>query len=225
MHLRSRRRLALRVLVLVTLVTGALGIGFALHRADVGRLPERARRLAEALAVRPGSTVAEIGAGSGLMVLEMARIVGPGGRVMATEMSEDQVEAIRRAGREAGLDHVTVLRAGERDSNLPPGCCDAVYMQRVFHHLTDPGAVVESVSRALRPGARIAILEFEPNWIANFTTPPGVPDRGGHGVPKTMLAREMKAYGFEPLGQFEKFDHGDYLAVFRPSPIQSRKRN
>jgi hypothetical protein len=88
-------------------------------------------------------------------------------------------------------------------------------MQRVYHHLPDPGPVVASIDRALKQKGRLAVLEFEPGWLINFTTPPGVPDRGGHGVPKPMLLDEMKGYGFQPVGMVEKFDSELYLAVFR----------
>ena len=211
-----RRRLAFTALALVAgLVVVGLGAGLALHELDERNRPEKAKRLAEALGIGPGDTVAEIGAGDGRMALLMARIVGPEGRVLATELGEGQREGIRRAAERAGLANVTVLQAGERDSSLPPGCCDAVYTQRVYHHLTDPAPVVASIGRALRPEGRFAILEFEPGWLLNVTTPRGVPDRGGHGVPKPMLVQEMKGYGFQPLGEVERFDSELYLAVFR----------
>jgi ubiquinone/menaquinone biosynthesis C-methylase UbiE len=212
----KRPRLAFRVLaVLVCLAAAAFGAGLVLHALDERERPERTSRLAGMLGISPGDTVAEVGAGDGRMALDMARIVGPEGRVIATEVGETQVAAIEEAARKAGLGNVTVLRAGEHDSNLPAACCDAVYMQRVYHHLTDPSAVIASIGRALKPEGRLAVLDFEPGWIANFTTPAGVPDRGGHGVPKAMLVSEMKGYGFQPAGPIEKFDSQLYLAIFR----------
>lgn len=211
-----RRRLAFTVFALVAgLLVVGLGAGLALHELDERNRPDKAKRLADTLGIGPGDTMAEIGAGDGQMAVLMARIVGPEGKVIATEVGEGQMEGIRSAARSAGLANVIVLPAGERDSNLPADCCDAVYMQRVYHHLTDPAPVVASIGRALKARGRLAILEFEPGWIINFTTPQGVPDRGGHGVPKPMLVQEMKGYGFQPMGEVERFDSELYLAVFR----------
>lgn len=210
------RRLGSFVLVAAAaLLALGLGGGLTVRYLQQRNLPEQARRLADALRIGPGSTVAEIGAGRGMMAVEMARIVGPGGTVIATEVTQRQLEDIQEAARRAGLTNVVTRLAGQHDSNLPARCCDAVYMERVYHHLTDPASVVASIGRALRPEGRLAVLDFEPGWMANFTTPAGVPDRGGHGVPKQMLLREMKGLGFEPTGEIEEFGDELYLAVFR----------
>jgi ubiquinone/menaquinone biosynthesis C-methylase UbiE len=225
MNLRISRRAGWIVLasVAVIVVVGA-GAGSALHHLQQRNLPLRAARLAAALRIGPGSTVAEIGAGDGAMAVQMARIVGPGGAVVATELAEPQLDVIRRAARLAGVANLTVRLAGARDTNLDPGCCDAVYMQRVYHHLTDPAPVMASVARALKPGGRVGVLEFEPGWIANWSTPAGVPDRGGHGVPKRLLPAEMAAHGFQSTSPLEDFDSELYLGVFRRAPVPQQDR-
>lgn len=215
MQLRTPRQLWLRAFALAAcLAVLGLGGGLTFHYLEARDRPARAAHLAEALGLSPGDVVAEIGAGGGEMAIEMARIVGPSGQVIATEMRESQLEDIRRAARRAGLTNITVLLAGERDSNLPSRCCDAVYMQRVYHHLTDPAAVIASIGRALKPEGRLGVMDFEPGWIANGWVPEGVPDRGGHGVPKEMLLREMKEYGFHSRGAIGDLGDNLYLAVF-----------
>lgn len=214
--MRHRRRLGSLVFMAAAALVGLLAVGsLSIRYLEARDRPEQARRLAEALGFGPGSTVAEVGAGDGGMAVEVARIVGPEGRVIATEVSQQQLEDIRQRARRAGLNNVTVLLAGERDSNLPAGCCDAVYMQRVYHHLTAPEPVIASVARALKPDGRLAVIDFEPSWMGNLSTPAGVPDRGGHGVPKQVLQREMEEYGWGPVGRMEDFGDRLYLAVFR----------
>lgn len=215
MRMRAPRPLRVLGLLAAAVLVLGLGGGLTIHYLEARDRPARAGRLAELLRVGPGSTVAEIGAGEGAMAVEMARVVGPEGHVIATEMRERQLEDIRRAARRAGLTNLSVLLAGEHDSNLPPGCCDAVYMQRVYHHLTDPAGVIASIGRALKPAGRVGVMDFEPGWIANLSKPSGVPDRGGHGVPKQMLLGEMKSHGFEAVGEIEDFGSDLYLAVFR----------
>jgi ubiquinone/menaquinone biosynthesis C-methylase UbiE len=213
------RMKSLAFVLAAALALGGVGGNLTVRHLDARDRPAQAERLATVLHVGPGATVAEIGAGGGAMAVEMARVVGPGGRVFATELKETQLEDIRRAAGDAGLTNITVLKAGEHDSNLQPGCCDAVYMQRVYHHLTDPAAVVASIARALKPTGLFAVMDFEPGGFSNGPAPEGVPDRGGHGVPKQRLLSEMKAYGFETVGGIEDVGDRLYLAVFRPVPV------
>ena len=77
-------------------------------------------RLADVLDIQPGDTVADVGAGDGWLSIEVAALVGESGQVFATELSADRRDAIRTAVAAAGLDNVTVVEAGEHETNLPP---------------------------------------------------------------------------------------------------------
>jgi ubiquinone/menaquinone biosynthesis C-methylase UbiE len=117
----------------------------------------KANEIGEMLAIKPGSTVAEIGAGHGQMVVRMAKRVGPTGRIFATEVDPALIEQIRERVRSTGLNNVTVVTATSTDSGLPAGCCDAAYMIGVYHHITDPAPTDASIFRALKPGGRLLI--------------------------------------------------------------------
>ena len=97
-------------------------------------------RLAALLEIRPGDTVADVGAGDGWLSVEFATVVGETGHVFATELSVRRRDDIRESVAVAGLDNVTVVEAGEHETNLAPGCCEAIFLRRVYHHLTDPAA-------------------------------------------------------------------------------------
>jgi len=90
--------------------------------------PELADRIATLLDVKPGATVAEIGAGHGYMAVRMAEKVGPAGHVYATEIDPDELVEIPRRAADAGLANLTVVTASDTDTGLAPGCCDAIYM-------------------------------------------------------------------------------------------------
>ena len=107
-------------------------------------------RLARLLEISPGMTVAEIGAGEGELTTEMARFLGAGSKVFATEISESKVEDIVEAVQDAGLDNVTALLGSVTDTMLPEACCDAVFMRTVYHHFTQPGAMNANLMAALR---------------------------------------------------------------------------
>ncbi|MGE0360458.1 MAG: class I SAM-dependent methyltransferase [Vicinamibacterales bacterium] len=143
---------------------------------------EDAARLIAALQVGPGSTVAEIGAGSGALTVAMARAVGPAGRVFSNELNPRQREATERAVKAAGLTNVAVVEGHRAETNIPAGCCQAVFMRDVFHHVDDRAAMSRSLLATLAPGGRVAILDF--------------PVRGNHGMPADEVRAELERAGF-----------------------------
>jgi ubiquinone/menaquinone biosynthesis C-methylase UbiE len=156
-----------------------------------------ADRLTALLALRPGMTLAEIGAGDGAMTLAVAVRVGADGRVYATEIEAEKQDAIRSAAREAGLANVTVLPAQLDATGLPSACCDAIFMRHVYHHLGEPAAIGRDLLRALRPGGVLVVVDFPPTWYLRPFTPEGVgPERSRHGIEPADALRELLAAGF-----------------------------
>ena len=139
-------------------------------------------------------TVAEIGGGSGSMTVEMARQVGPDGRVYSSELTEKARGDIRDAAKQAQLTNIVVLESGQASAGLPEGCCDAIFMRNVYHHFTQPAEMDRHLVAALKPGGRLGVIDFEPR--SGSTVPDGVPaNRGGHGVPPAVVIDELSAAG------------------------------
>lgn len=163
-------------------------------------------RLRQALALEAGKVVADVGAGKGELTFALAREVGPNGRVFSTEIDAGRLERLRAAR----LDNVTVIEAGADDTGLPPNCCDAIVLRRVYHHLTEPARINASLLRALRPGGVLAVIDFPPPFFWR---------RGELGVPSQSVLAEVTASGFEPLRLMEDWPGrgplGSYCAVFR----------
>ena len=168
-----------------------------------------ADEIVEMLAIKPGGTVAEIGAGNGAMAVRMAQKLGPSGRVFATEIDPALIKQIRERAQKAGLNNLTVVTATPTDSGLPAHCCDAAYMIDVYHHVTDPTPTDASIFRALKPGARLLINDFPPTiWLALFKVK-GVPaNRGGHGVPDDIVINEITAAGFHEMKETRPWHPG-----------------
>ena len=184
----------------------AISLFLAAAASAASRFEREVERLAALLAVGPGSRVADVGAGKGAFAIALAERVGPEGHVYATEIDAGLRAKIERAAREAGLANLTVVEALEDATGLPDACCDAIFLRGVYHHLTKPERVLESLARALRPGGRLAVIDFRPTrWLALWT-PKDVPaDRGGHGVRPEIVSREAVAAGFEPLALEEEW--------------------
>jgi SAM-dependent methyltransferase len=175
-------------------------------RADGPEMP----RLRQVLALEAGKVVADVGAGKGELTLALAREVGPNGRVFSTEIDAARLQGLRAAR----LGNVTVLEARADDTGLPPECCDAIVLRRVYHHLSEPARINASLLRALRPGGVLAVIDFPPPFFWS---------RGSLGVPSQAVLAEVTSGGFELVRLMEDWPGrgplGSYCAVFRKRQV------
>lgn len=176
--------------------------------------------LARVLELRPGMTVADVGAGFGAWTVTLAKWLGPSGHVYSTDIGAPQLAAIREAVGRERLENVVVVEGSARSANLPDGCCDAVFMRDVYHHLTEPDQINRSVVAAMKPGARLAVIDFEPE--SGSKVPAGVPvNRGGHGISPNLVISEAAAAGLSHVQTMQVWPPGNsgatsyYLVLFR----------
>ena len=116
-------------------------------------------RLVDLLHLTSTSAVADVGAGSGAFSVMMAERLGPKATVYSTEIDPKLLDKIRSAARKADVYNLIVIAGAKDDTHLPANCCDAIFLRRVYHHITDPTAMDHSLFRALRPagGWRLSI--------------------------------------------------------------------
>jgi ubiquinone/menaquinone biosynthesis C-methylase UbiE len=192
--------------------TGCEWTGFG-FRPDGAEMP----RLRQVLAIEAGGVVADVGAGKGQLTLALARELRSNGRVFATEIDARRLKALREAVVDARLDNVTIIEARSDDAGLPPDCCDAIVVRRVYHHLTEPAGINASLLRSLRPGGVLAVIDFAPPFSWR---------RGSLGVPAKAVIDEVTASGFEPLRLIDDWPGrgplGSYCALFRKPPADAQ---
>jgi SAM-dependent methyltransferase len=175
-------------------------------------------KLAEVLELRPGMTVADVGAGGGAMAVVFAKWIGAG-RVIATDVGKRQIGLIRNYVKREGLTNVSVSEGAAASANLPAACCDAVFLRNVYHHLTVIEPFNKSLRDALKPGGRLAIIDGMVD--KNAPVPAGVPaNRGGHGINSSLVIAELVAAGFIHVRTFDRWPPEDtttpaFLALFR----------
>jgi ubiquinone/menaquinone biosynthesis C-methylase UbiE len=172
-----------------------------------------AARLVEALGIHSGSTVAEIGAGGGELTVAIAREVGDTGRVLSNDLNPKWLADVGQAVEKAGLHNVTLVQGHERETNLPPGCCDAIFMRSVYHHFADPGTMNKSLFDSLKPGGRLAVIDFAPDGDES-PDPKGRADEKHHGVTGPTVARELQGAGFAIL-TMESIRNRAFIVVAR----------
>lgn len=192
------------LLVVFRLATGGFVLAFSSETAAV----------ADALALRVGMQVADVGAGDGDWAERLAEKVGPAGHVYATEIDAEHVEDIASRAERDGLENVTAVLGTATATGLVDGCCDAILLRMVYHHFTDPAPMRASLRRALRPGGRLAVIDLRPQDWGDL---PRVPNRGGHGIREEDLVAEMTSDGFEIVARHEEWvgDPYRYCVVFR----------
>jgi ubiquinone/menaquinone biosynthesis C-methylase UbiE len=147
---------------------------FAYSRSARDRWQQPDRVIA-ALAVREGDRVADLGAGPGYFTFRLARGVGPGGQVYAVDTDPDMSSMIAETAAHDDVRNVVVVEATPDDPMLPEPV-DLVLMVNAFHHLPELTTYLTTLSKYLRPGGRIAIIETLPRWFTfgHATTPEAI---------------------------------------------------
>ena len=172
-----------------------------------GASPAEVERIAAALALEPGMTVADVGAGDGDFAVALARLLGDEGRVIATEVEEDMVAELAELAEEEGLASLRSVLGSQEKTGLGAGCCDAILLRMVYHHFQEPSVMRADLRAALKPAGLIAVIDIVPQ--RGWRSLPGVPDRGGHGIPPEQLAEEMTDDGFELVARFDDWNGDD----------------
>ena len=164
----------------------------ALTEAQLKSAEIEVPQLVELLKLKPGMTVADVGAGFGAWTMRFSKWIGPAGRVYASDVGAAQLAALRDAVQRERLTNVTVLEGAPDTTNLPALCCDAILIRDAYHHLTRPEDIVRSFAASLKPGGTLMVIDFPPR--PDSEVPDGVPtNRRGHGVPPEVVQREVGA--------------------------------
>ncbi|CAF1305767.1 unnamed protein product [Rotaria magnacalcarata] len=123
------------------------------------------------LNIRPGMVVADIGAGVGFNSLRLARLVGPYGRVLATDIQPQMLNQLVLNAAMAGISHnIVPIVSSHSDANLPPNSCDFIILVDTYHECIDPPALLRGLHQALKPNGRIVLVEYrsEDSWMSNM---------------------------------------------------------
>ena len=143
----------------------------------------------EALDLKEGMVVADIGAGSGYYTSRMSKRVGPTGRVYATDIQPGMIELLDRRVKAEGLSNVTTILGDMEDPRLPPRAIDLAIMVDVYHELQQPQLFLQRLKEAFKPGGRLVLLEFRKE-------DPKIPILEVHKMSVAEVKAELEAEGF-----------------------------
>ena len=159
----------------------------------------------DALAIAPGKTVADIGAGSGWFTVRAAKRVTGSGTVYAVDINSEAIDYINQRIKKDQLHNVKTILSKPDDPELPPASVDAVLLLKTYHEVANPVALLRNLRASLRPGARVGIIDRNGNGE-------------DHGVQKDVVIREAGQAGYRLLEEHDDLvkaeDRVDYFLVF-----------
>lgn len=151
--------------------------------------------------IRPGMTVADIGAGEGYYTVRLAEKVGADGRVLAQDISRDALQRLGRRVERERLENISIKLGDSDNPQLPPDSFDRIFMVHMYHEVVEPYAFLWQMWPALNAGGQIIVVESE--------TPVG-----RHGLPHNLLFCEFEAVGYVLVEYIERPDIKGYFARF-----------
>jgi ubiquinone/menaquinone biosynthesis C-methylase UbiE len=160
-------------------------------------------RVMDLLQLKPGSTVADIGAGSGWFSVRAARRVGASGRVIAEDINAKAIAYIQQRAQREHLANIVPVLGTPDDPKLTPNSLDAALMLKVYHEIAHPPLVLANLRAALKPGARFGIIDRNGNG-------------GDHGLKESIVRDEVEHAGFRQVARYDftKADGQDYFLIF-----------
>jgi len=154
---------------------------------------EQPDQMLKALDIKPGSVVADVGAGVGYHVWRLAEIVGPAGKVIAEDIQPEMLRMLDNNIRDRKLSNVQIVLGTEKDPKLPAGQVDLVLMVDVYHEFSDPVSMMQNIKKSLKPDGRVVLVELRKEDDA-------VPIRPEHKMSTQGVRNELEPLGFK----FEK---------------------
>lgn len=164
----------------------------------------------DAIKLAAGSTVADVGAGSGYMTVKMAKRVGPTGKVYANDIQPQMLNLLRQRLDREKIPNVELVLGTYDDPRLPANSVDLILMVDVYHEFSQPQAMLRRMRESLKTGGRLVLLEYRKE-------DPSIPIRPDHKMSVAEAKMEIEAEGFT-LGSVDGRLPRQHILVFTKNP-------
>jgi SAM-dependent methyltransferase len=161
----------------------------------------------KAIGIEKGSTVADIGAGSGFMTIRMARLVGPSGKVYANDIQPRMLDLLRENLKKQKLTNVEPVLGEIDDPKLPPASLDLVLLVDVYHEFSEPQKMLLHIRESLKADGRLVLVEYRGE-------DPEVPIRPEHKMTVAQVKAELEPEGYR-LDQVKENLPRQHILIFR----------
>lgn len=168
--------------------------------------------LIQCLSVKPGMVVADIGAGSGVISIRLAREVGPKGTVLAVDIQQEMLDALAIHCKKLKIDNIEPILGDVRSPKLKPGTVDLVVMVDVYHEFNYPYEMLSEIARSLKPGGRVAFVEYRKE-------DPTVPIKLVHKMSEAQVKKEASQpeFGLKWKETVDKLPR-QHVVIFEKAP-------
>ena len=178
---------------------------------------ENPEEMLEQLKVQPGMTVCDMGCGDGYYTIELARRVGPTGKVIAVDIQPEMLQELSRRCEQNNLKNVDMILGLPHDPKLPEGKLDLILMVDVYHEFSNPIEMLESMRNSLKKDGRIALVEFRGE-------DPQVPIKPEHKMTKKQILKEYEANAFRLVDQYDRLPW-QHLMFLGPDDTKRNETN
>jgi SAM-dependent methyltransferase len=161
------------------------------------------------LKVAKGSTVGDVGAGSGYMSTRLAKLVGPQGRVYAEDIQPGMLQLLQQNAVKAKVSNIVPVLGTLDDPKLPADTLDLIIMVDVYHEFSEPQKMLQRMREALKPGGRLALFEYR-------AEDPEVPILPLHKMTKAQVKLEVEHEGFTQVRVFDDLPWQHLIVFTRP---------
>ncbi|MBX3303929.1 MAG: class I SAM-dependent methyltransferase [Nitrospira sp.] len=205
-HETLRKRIVASLILILSL-TGCAEVNYQRLNDPSRDTWQKPHGVIEKLSITPGSPVADLGAGGGYFTWHLARAVGARGMVYAVDINPVALDMIFREMVARGTPNVRPIRAKPHDPRLPEPV-DLVFSCNTYHQMRDRVAYFRFLTSSLRPGGRVAILDFHPRGFFSGLF--------GDRITKDEVRLEMEAAGYRLANDYDLLDH-QHFQVFAKS--------
>jgi ubiquinone/menaquinone biosynthesis C-methylase UbiE len=157
---------------------------------------ERCSLMLAQLGVKRGQTVCDMGCGNGYYSLQLAKMVGPQGKVLGVDIQPEMLEQLQQRAKEEQLQNIQPIQGLLHDPKLPAGQIDLILLVDVYHEFSHPEHMLQAMRRALAPGGLVALLEYREE-------DPNVPIKPLHKMSKQQILKEFVPNGFKLVREFD----------------------
>ncbi len=153
--------------------------------------------LLEALNIKPGQTVCDLGCGNGFYTLQLAKLVGEQGKVLAVDIQPEMLHLLDERAKAEQITNIEPISGTQVDPGFAPESVDLILLVDVYHEFSHPHQMLQAMRRALKPDGRIALAEFREE-------DPNVPIKPLHKMSKKQILKEFPPSGFKLVEEFDK---------------------
>lgn len=179
--------------------------------------PQRlqAQKIVASMGLKPGMTVADLGAGTGAMLPALSQAAGSNGKVIAQDIYQDFLDRAKQHAGAERLSNVSYVLGTVRDPKLPDGCCDLVLSVDAYHHFDYPADTLAGIRKALKPGGRLVIVEYYKRE--------GAMGPGRRAIEHVRLdmddaVKEIESNGFQTVSAGDHVPGSQWIGIFTKKP-------